>query len=317
MIKELDKPYRPVIFIFAFIVSFLSFLTPFDFLHRYIELLSHFRFHYFSLSIFLCLILFLIKHNKMGAIMIIPILFNGAYIAPWYLSQPENRNLETSSKFKIIHSNVYSKNTNYDDFLKLIKKENPDIIVLQEFTHSWHQNTVELNPRYKYRILQPQEDNFGIALFSKYPLSNHKITRWGSVNLPSIESEILIGDQIVTLLTTHPYPPISDYSYKARNNQLNELSKRAAQISTPSVLVGDLNVTMWSSDYKKIETVTNYKNARKGFGVIPTWPSFTSFMAIPIDHVLTSPHFEVIDIRAGSSIDSDHLPLIVELELKV
>jgi len=51
--------------------------------------------------------------------------------------------------------------------------------------------------------------------------------------------------------------------------------------------------------------------------VVPSWPAFLFFkwLMIPIDHCLVSNDIRVVDVKTGASIGSDHLPLIVELEI--
>ena len=72
---------------------------------------------------------------------------------------------------------------------------------------------------------------------------------------------------------------------------------------------------MWSSDYLAVETISGLNNARQGFGILPTWPTYMPFLMIPIDHILISEHFVINDFKVGNNIGSDHLPLIIELAL--
>ena len=80
--------------------------------------------------------------------------------------------------------------------------------------------------------------------------------------------------------------------------------------------IGDLNVTMWSTDYEVLERGTGLRNARKGFGILATWSTNLPFMMIPIDHCLLSSEFKVDSINTAQDIGSDHLPIVVTLRLK-
>ena len=114
------------------------------------------------------------------------------------------------------------------------------------------------------------------------------------------------------LLGTHPAPPVNKELLDFRNDQIQEIGDFKVKQSVPVILAGDLNITMWSSYYQKFIEDTGLKNARKGFGILPSWPTMLSVMMIPLDHFLYSPEFKVIDIRTAGSIGSDHLPVIAE-----
>ena len=75
--------------------------------------------------------------------------------------------------------------------------------------------------------------------------------------------------------------------------------------------MGDLNISMWAHHYARFEEVSGLSNARRGFGVAPTWPVWLFPGLIPIDHVLVSEQVVVTDFRTGPSIGSDHLPIVV------
>jgi endonuclease/exonuclease/phosphatase family metal-dependent hydrolase len=97
-------------------------------------------------------------------------------------------------------------------------------------------------------------------------------------------------------------------------------------VNNPVVIAGDLNITMWSPYYKRFISKTGLRNARQGFGILPSWPVKTTYphyskippfmswlISIPIDHCLISPELKVSKIRTGANVNSDHLPLIIDL----
>ncbi|MGD1717475.1 endonuclease/exonuclease/phosphatase family protein [Dapis sp. BLCC M172] len=98
-----------------------------------------------------------------------------------------------------------------------------------------------------------------------------------------------------------------------RNKQLSEIASYVANQKISIVVTGDLNITMWSPYYKELISNSGLYNARKGFGMISTWPSFFPLLSIPIDHCLVSQDIRVFKTKSGKNIGSDHLPLITDL----
>jgi endonuclease/exonuclease/phosphatase (EEP) superfamily protein YafD len=89
-------------------------------------------------------------------------------------------------------------------------------------------------------------------------------------------------------------------------------------LPAPKICVGDLNITPWSPYYRDFVERTNLADVGKGFGILPSWPTFLLFkwLMLPLDHCLVSDDIRVADVKTGESNGSDHLPLIVELELR-
>ncbi|MFS8120585.1 MAG: endonuclease/exonuclease/phosphatase family protein [Microcoleus sp.] len=80
-------------------------------------------------------------------------------------------------------------------------------------------------------------------------------------------------------------------------------------------MIGDFTTTMWSPFYKNMVKTGKLHNARSGFGILPTWPTFMPPGYIPIDHFLVSKEIGVLNIHTGPKVGSDHLPLITDLVL--
>ena len=86
----------------------------------------------------------------------------------------------------------------------------------------------------------------------------------------------------------------------------------------PKICVADLNTSLGPPFFQYLATQTNLKNVREGFGLFPSCPTFMDFslLMIPIDHCMVSSDIRVVSAQTGERIGSDHLPLIVELEMK-
>lgn len=307
--------YIKQIHLFALLTVLFSLLSLFGQWHHLIELTSHFKLHYLLASLFF-IGLYLIKKNyQLVAVFLLMVVLNSSYILPWYLAPESNHSIESSTRISLFHSNVYTSNNQYSKLIQVIKNELPDIVVLQEVDRLWIENLSEINELYPYQKIQTREDNFGIVLYSRLPITKSEIIYPGTALIPTIQVTILAGEEPIQIIATHPLPPISKSYATARNSQLESIANLIKSIKEPVVLIGDLNTTMWSFQYKELVEVSALINARKGFGIHATWPSQFLALGIPIDHLLYSREFILSDFRALKDIGSDHLPIMASLSL--
>ena len=101
----------------------------------------------------------------------------------------------------------------------------------------------------------------------------------------------------------------------ARSQQLENVRERIQGADRPLVLLEEFNATVWEPQFKKLAHSAGLANSRRGFGILPTWPTYMPFAMIPIDHILVSENIAVTGMKTTKSIGSDHLPLIVTLSL--
>lgn len=288
-------------------------LSLFDANSRYFELLSHFKNQYFYIAIALFTLLLLVKSYKVSIVAFMSLIINSVFTLPLYLSPNADERTTQGRTLKVMIANVYTANENHYKLINAVHTEAPDILVLQEVDTNWIKSLTAFEASFPHKIIRARDDNFGIALYSKFQPITETVTNWGNIDIPSIESQFNIDGDAFYVLATHPLPPISSVHYDYRNKQLNEVANRAKQIKSAKVLLGDLNITMWSSDYDKLERDTGLNNARNGFGTLPSWPTQIPPLMIPIEHILVSKEFHVRKIYTGTDIGSDHLPLIAEL----
>lgn len=235
---------------------------------------------------------------------------------PWLTASPLAPSVEGDAPprervLSIAAANVHHGNGSVAALAKWIDQASPDLVVLNEVSPAYAAELGRI-AGYPYRHIVPSDDPFGIGILSRFPLS-------GINDVPSengsrqVESRILWNTTAVTLVAIHPMPPISPQDHGHRNVQFARIGAAAKLRSEPTIVVGDLNATPWSSAFSGIAN----SGIRRATGLAPTWPAIgQGFLGIPIDHVLVTDHWSVSERKIGPNIGSDHLPVMVKIVLK-
>jgi hypothetical protein len=93
---------------------------------------------------------------------------------------------------------------------------------------------------------------------------------------------------------------------------------RPRGLPQPKVCLRHLNITPRSPYYRAFIKRTELVNVRKGFGLLPSRPTFLFFKwrTLLLGHCPVGEDIRVEDVKTGEAIGTDHLPLVVELELR-
>ncbi len=298
----------------AFLTALVSLATLPNQLHQLLELFSHFRLQYLVVSLLLGAVLVLLRNRNWAVSMLVVAAVNAWTVLPWYLDDGA-RTAAGTSALRVVHANVRGHETRASDFIELLEREQPDLVFVQEVDELWNQSLGSLASTYPHRYSVPDYGVFGIAVLGRQPfvgIERHNGPPWGN---PTLILATQIGEQPVTLVSTHAPPPIGPSGIAARNRQLEDIAEVIAGIDGPVVLIGDLNTSMWAQQFKLLVAATGLRDARRGYGLLPTWPTYLPFAMIPVDHCLVSAEVSVVDLDTGPGIGSDHLPLLVTLAL--
>lgn len=301
--------------VFVCLIIVLSLCSYFGKVSQYLELISHLRLQYFILTIAIGAIFLLFSNKRWLIVCFFSLCINGAEIFPWYWDNSTNLKDNDNFSFRILLSNVNTANRQYSKLIDLVNYEAPNIIALIEINREWMDAMESLNARYPYYLASPRSDNFGIAIFSEIPFEKNEVINLGDTGLPSIYIEFKVEEKVISLLATHPLPPTNSFYFPERNQQLDEITEFINAISNSKIVVGDLNVTMWSHYYKKLIDTTGLENTRKGFGIIPTWPTSLPALMMPIDHCLISEDLNTVNMSKSVNIGSDHYPLLINISI--
>lgn len=278
----------------------------------WLELLSHFRVQYVCGFLVLAGIYALgrkWKHTAGASAMA----FVNALPVLLFLLPPAPAAPAGDASFRVMLMNV---NTCWGDPAAVraaISNAQPDLLVLEEISDRWLADLAPALAPYPFREVQPRPDNFGIGLFSRRPLDSARSVPFGLVDIPTLFARVRLDDQPLTLIATHPMPPGEALLAAERNRQLDWLAGEISGLNEPVLLAGDLNAAPWSPVFRRFERTSGLRDSARGRSIHPTWPAFIPPLWIPLDHVLHSPGLAVRNYRVGTSIRSDHLPVIVDV----
>jgi endonuclease/exonuclease/phosphatase (EEP) superfamily protein YafD len=237
-----------------------------------------------------------------------------AQVAPWYFGGGPEPGRNAGPPIKLLIANVYYGNRQYDRIQRLIASEDPDVVGLVEIGGDWIRNLGELRRRYPYHHEVPDERYIGLGLYSRLPLENLRVMRVHGSGTPTIAATLAAPGNDVELILVHLPAPLDAANVRRRNRQAAELARHVRSLGRPTVVAGDLNMTMWNRGYRPLERDAGLVNARAGRGVGPSWPAVRR-LGVPIDHILATPAVKLSGFKVLDAIGSDHLPISASLEL--
>lgn len=289
----------------------------------YLELLSHFQRQYWLMSLVGWGAIALTRRRLPALISLVCVAILTAQLLPWYLP-PHFLSTETAGNFRILVSNVNTQNRDFDAVLQFAQQANPDLALFMEVDGQWIEQLNALSTELPYFSGEGNSNNFGIVMYSRYPLTA-ELVNFAADSTRSLTTTMTIQGQSLRVVGTHPLPPVKPPYFHSRNRQLDQLGQYLQGVEQPTIVIGDLNITMWSPYYQRLRRQTGLKNVRDGFGLLPSWPTgklygplpewLMPLFAIPIDHGLVSSELAVANVEVGPNIGSDHRPVVIDLSL--
>jgi endonuclease/exonuclease/phosphatase (EEP) superfamily protein YafD len=286
-------------------------------------LLSHTVAFYLFLPVLVgLLIAMLIRAPRLIGIYWVLIFMGLVWFVP-RLMPPLSSPQQNGTALKLISFNVFPYNQQLDDVTEWLLSENADIIALQEIGTE----LPALTDDYPYHISQGFVN--GHTLFSRYPIVISETVQL--LDTPQQRLVLDVAGQNIVLYNLHLYMPLNDnasqflllrYDETRRNQQINELLTFIAGETQPVIIVGDFNLSEFSPIYNRLDAQFQdaYRNASWGLG--QTFPSGASEELDDIfpplfrlDYVWYTDGLQALNARVGSRLGSDHLPLIITLDV--
>lgn len=206
----------------------------------------------------------------------------------------------------------------YDDLLEWLDEAEPDIVAVCEYDPQTSEAIDSRLPEFPHRISAIRSDRYGMALYSRLPVTDSRIEALDRTGLPALSMKLT--DPRFEILVIHPHSPDVNGQTEGRAESLRTIAATLSDRDERFLLIGDFNTTERTREFSSL-LEAGLRDSRPGFGWSPTWFPFEgslwplNFLAgIPLDHAFVSGKLVVTDRTVGPPFGSDHLPIIVEVE---
>jgi endonuclease/exonuclease/phosphatase (EEP) superfamily protein YafD len=239
-----------------------------------------------------------------------------AYLPPYPKQVASAKNCPPGRQIALLNANVLMTNHDYGRLLDLVRRRDPDVILLLEADRAWEGAVAGLARRYPYRLADPVPNTYGMILMSRLPMEG-RISYLLQPGVPSAHGRLqLPGGQWVDFHGLHPEPPWPGDDSGERDAELVTVGRLVRNAGRAAIVMGDLNDVAWSRTSRLFKKVAGMGDPRIGRGFYPTFNANYPLLRWPLDHLFVSPHFELISIDLQGDIGSDHFPIFFRLCLK-
>lgn len=328
--------FSKIFFYFTiFIGTVLIVLSLLSLLHDlpwwYSKVLDFPRVQYWILAlIFLILFIGLNKKWKYPAVFFVLGLLTSFYIhsvriLPYWFGEetvPDaSNNYEKDKAVGIMLANILIKNEEYDRFLKAVQKQQPDMLLVMEVNQEWVNHIMNLKDEYPYVISRPNDEAYGMILFSKLPLSNIEVKYLSHDFVPSFHADVeLNSGKKFRFHGVHPVAPVPSSKYPDNQGEkevaLIKVGNMVAEGKKPSIVAGDFNDVSWSHTSRMFGHDGKLRNVRIGRGLFNSFDATSKVMRWPLDHYFVTKEFQLVELKRLSEIGSDHFPMYAKFVLK-
>ncbi|MET0242426.1 MAG: endonuclease/exonuclease/phosphatase family protein [Flavitalea sp.] len=218
---------------------------------------------------------------------------------------------------RLLIANVYQENRRSPDYHKLIKRCNPDVILMVETNEWWNQQMKSIEEQYPFQLKAPLENTYGMLFYSRFPIDGGEIKYLVKDDIPSIETLVeLKSGKKLRLYCLHPEPPVPQENPRSteRDKEILLVAEKSKKSKEPVIVMGDLNDVAWSYTTELFGKISGLLDPRRGRGFFNSFNAKYFFMRFPLDHIFCSEDFTLTAIGRMPSCGSDHFPMCVNLQ---
>jgi endonuclease/exonuclease/phosphatase (EEP) superfamily protein YafD len=232
---------------------------------------------------------------------------------------PREATKSSGPVLRIMSMNLKYTRSDPDRIVGQIKKFNPDVIVLQDYTpFAKVVLDLEFKNDYLHRYLQSNTLQ-GLAIFSRLPFDGRPQVIFSKTRR-QMRSVIVFHDQPIVVYVEHPFSPRT--RQRIINNRLAtvDLVQQFQSEKLPTIIAGDFNFTTETPNETTLKSV-GLQDAfeQSGHGRGSTWPVDPHWLqwlpGVRIDHIFISAQLISTQFFVGEYDGSDHLPIVADIGL--
>ncbi|WP_374674862.1 endonuclease/exonuclease/phosphatase family protein [Ideonella sp.] len=217
---------------------------------------------------------------------------------------------------RLLFANVLQSNRHADGLLAAVRRCQPDVVLALEVDDAWIEALGELRHSHPHTLLRPQDNTYGMALYSRLPLIAPEVAFLVQPDVPSIHLRVRLGTGAeVTLHCLHPRPPAPGEAASSaqRDAELVLVGRQVKRQPGPVVVMGDMNDVAWSHTSALFRKISGLLDPRVGRGMFNTFNAKHRFVRFPLDHFFHSNDFRLVEFRRLPFFGSDHFPVYIHL----
>jgi endonuclease/exonuclease/phosphatase (EEP) superfamily protein YafD len=224
---------------------------------------------------------------------------------------------ESERRVRLLIANVLMTNRKTNEYIDLIARCDPDIVVLAEPDAYWEEQLRVIEREYAHVMRCPLDNTYGLLLYSRLPLSDEQVLFRVESDVPSFRAVVTLrtGDTF-ELHAIHPRPPHVGVDTVGRDAELVLVAKEVKDVSRPVIVTGDLNDVAWSHTTRLFLRISGLLDPRLGRKFCNTFHAHYPMFRWPLDHLFHSRAFRVVKLERGPKTASDHFPVLVELSFE-
>lgn len=226
------------------------------------------------------------------------------------------KNADENRCISILVSNVLMTNKKSHKLIEMIKEYTPDVVIALETNVWWEKELEAIEGLLPYQVKIPQDNMYGMHLYSRFELRNTEVRRIIAEEIPSIRTNLQLSEGVVVQIQAlHPKPPSPSESADSvnRDGELLIVGREVSEISKPVIVAGDLNDVAWSKSTILFRKISGLLDPRIGRGAFSTYHASYPLFRWPLDHIFHSDHFTLVAIKRLRHIGSDHFPIYIKL----
>jgi len=237
-----------------------------------------------------------------------------SYVPGWPVELRSTKSCEPGRQLSLLNANVLLTNKDHGSLLRLVRRTDPDLVLLLEPGPEWEAAVRPLFAAYPHRLGLALPNTYGMMLLSKLPIEGGQVRNLMQPHVPSIKAVVrLRSGEMVDFYGLHPEPPVPGDDSGERDAELVKVGREVRQSGRATIVMGDMNDVAWSHTSRLFRRLSGMKDPRVGRGPYPTFPASLPLLAWPLDHIFVTPHFRLTSIDRLPDIGSDHRPMLFGL----
>ena len=225
--------------------------------------------------------------------------------------------LNVEQQISLLVANVLTPNHKYHLLLEQIDHLQPDVVLTLETDQIWQEALKPIEADYPYRVAVPQDNLYGMHLYSRLPLTDTEVKFILSDETPSIHTTIRLRSGLdVQLYCLHPKPPSPTEAKDStlRDAELLIVGDQIKEIDESCIVMGDLNDVAWSRTTRLFQRISGLLDPRVGRYFMNTFHADYPLLRWSLDHIFHSTDFGLVEMKRLPHIGSDHFPIYVVLQ---